>query len=101
MNKLLVTKRQAIRDCKKIWRLVAEGKAKDKYDALNQLPDLYMKYKTEHNYCPLCTYASGKVYRDMCSACPYFCTYGFDCMAYPNFVDQAILFAQNILKLKE
>lgn len=32
-----LTKREAIRECKRIWRLVLEGKADDKHDAIEQL----------------------------------------------------------------
>jgi len=104
-KKLFVTKRQAIRDCKKIWKLVAEGKATDKFDALRQLPDILYKY-FDFAQCPLCAYAYNKEGAETPSACrkycPYYLTYKAYCTSfYCSYTGNPIAFAKRILALKD
>ena len=50
-----LTESTAIADCKKLWSLVATGKAKNKQEALSMMPDTFIEEYT-HRGCPLCTY---------------------------------------------
>ncbi len=104
MKELSVTKRQSIRDCKKIWKPVAEGKAKTKEEALSLMPDLKIKY-SDYYSCPLCAYViakSGDIRYEDCSLyCSYYLTYEKYCEDYPSYDDNPVLFAQHIMKLKE
>ena len=50
-----MTKRQAIRECKKLWRAVLDGRAKDKDEAL----DLFEFEKYTYG-CPFCEYSIRK-----------------------------------------
>lgn len=97
------SKRQAIRDCKKLWRKVAEGKARDKYDALFLYPQFY-KYKNE---CPFCEYVKQKGFIGFhpteCvkpNICPLVQQTGHNCL-YADFITQPKEFEKIILALKE
>ncbi len=113
-RKLVVTKRQAIRDCKKIWKLVANGQAKSKFDALKKLPEMYNKYGIEHSYCPLCTYTEqfeNRANQSCTLHCPFCIQYGYYCTGIGtgsklpdrlyDYSANPVSFAKKILALKE
>lgn len=76
-KKLEFTKAEAIRDCKKIWKLVLRGDASSKSEALAQLPDLKSKYDCSMG-CPLCAYTDQ--FEESCEKhCPYFKKYNETC----------------------
>ena len=112
MKKL--TKRQAIRECKRLWRLVAEGKAKDKNEAL----EIYPEFKTYAHTCPFCAYVSGIVGIDeatkgfrpiWCNAsrfCPLVEQTGYRCFYneeddWLDYLYEPEAFASVIMALKE
>jgi len=91
-----LTKKQAIAECKEVWKLVADGKAKDKDAALKLLeesnPLLYEKIINYQDTCPLCECGG-------CDRCPYYEKYNLSCESYPNYNQNPLEFAQNIMKL--
>ena len=104
----MLTKRQAIRECKRLWRTVLEGEAKEKYEALCFHP----KFFEYENMCPLCEYTQQLINHPVgvyqkCRAeniCPLVqqtgaACFGEDCVA--DYLDNPQLFAAVIMALKE
>lgn len=93
--------RQAVRDCKKLWRPVAEGVVQNKYVALK----LHPEFKELRHECPFCHYALNKTAERailFCRECPLFQQTGWDCMHdWVNFGDRPQEFASVIMALKE
>lgn len=98
-----MNKRQAIRDCKKLWRPVAEGKARNKPQAL----ELHPEFHRCNGACPFCDYsltsAEKKGIRTLhCQECPLAQQTGWDCfeewMDYRHYPQE---FASVIMALKD
>ena len=94
----MLSRNEAIRDAKAIWRLVLEGNAETKYEALNQLPQI--KAKKYRDSCPLCAYGESMNRVHVCSVCPYKRQFTY-CTSYPSYNIEPRLFAKNIMALKE
>lgn len=102
----MITKRQAIRECKKAWRLVLTGKAKDKGDILDT-PEFqhFLNYAAS---CPLCEYTSGRKRadgeeKDCEKSCPLYTQLGHGCV-YPSaagYYLHPLAFAKEVMKLKD
>lgn len=97
------TREQALEDCKVIWQLVYDGKAANKYEALDQLdcqlPSGRNAFDLSSN-CPLCTYVEQFDGNDLCTFCPYYQKYGH-CAAEPISYSKAPKeFAARIIELE-
>jgi hypothetical protein len=95
-----LSRRQAVRDCKKVWRLVYYGKVANKLEALRLLPHLREKYRL-HAGCPLCALTTLSVVTCL-QACPYATKYGVNCMDVScDYQVNHKEFAARIMKIKE
>jgi len=103
-RKLAITRKEAIIDCKTIWKLVADGIVDNKQEALYLLPTLHHKY-FDSSSCPLCAYSTQFEHRSFSSCidhCPYYEQYGEYCQDTLG-VDWLLTpkeFAQRIMNLK-
>lgn len=97
-KKFTITKREAIRECKKIWKLVVDCKAENKYDAFEILyGDRYInKWALD---CPLCEYVDN--FDGRCTKCPLVVQLGGSCgfLGY-NGQSGNRGFAKLVMKLK-
>jgi hypothetical protein len=93
--KLIITKREAIRLSKKMWRLVLTGEAKDKSDAQDKSG---VKY-----HCALCTYERQFQYdKKECSHCPLVVQLHTSCSTLKHhYMYQPVKFAKLVVKLKD
>ena len=76
---LEITRKQAIKDCKEIWSLVANGMAKDKFEAYTLVSESYRKRYGSASMCPFCRYTSQFKGKN-CASCPYVRKYKVNCM---------------------
>jgi hypothetical protein len=102
---LRISRKTAIRDCKTIWAEVANGRAKDKHEALKLHPEIVEKHYTCN--CPLCAYTeyhSGLPLCDCSRYCPLYSlpnlTNGCHSPKF-GYSEHPLEFAQEVMKLKE
>lgn len=101
-----LTKKQAIAECKEVWKPVAEGEAHSKDEALYLLKqnnrELYLKISDYYHQCPLCQYKR-QFDEDMedCGDCPYYQRYEYWCddEEFSSYITAPQAFAQNVMKL--
>jgi len=97
-KKLYVTKKQAIADCKTIWKLVLDKNLLSKREALNLLPEMDNKYPYEG--CPLCSYVDQFSHYEACTRhCPYYAKYNRKCWDYPSYEENPQEFAKLVMEL--
>ena len=93
-KKLSITKHDAIRQCKEIWKLVLDGQARDKYEAC-------IKAGYRYRYlCPLCDY-DAQFGSNNCDKCPLVTQLHTECMSIgTHFYNNPKAFAALVMKLK-
>jgi hypothetical protein len=94
-KKLIITKAQAIKNCKKIWKLVLEGKANTRDEAIDLLLDGNI------HACPLCAY--DMQFNRNCSHCPLITQLHLIkgcCNEEVNYHCHPVEFAKQVMKLK-
>lgn len=98
-KKLILKQKEAIADCKLLWKFVSEGEAKNKYDALSLVEPAFLIRYPHSLHCPLCSY-SQQFNRRNCSKCPYVKKYHTDCMDKKCSYDfTPIEFAKRVMDL--
>jgi hypothetical protein len=95
-----ITKKEAITKCKAMWKLVLDGKAKNKWEAFDIIR------KTDPNFihsCYLCAYdAQNHVLDQCCTHCPLVVQLGKRCKdPGTDYTCNPKKFAALVMKLKE
>ena len=91
-----MTKREAIRECKRLWKEIGKF-GKDKDDFLESPAGEKWLDKDYQNDCPLCEYARGKG----CEFCPLYTQYDKGCYELNFEANPPTQFIKAVMGLKE